>query len=237
MVDCFWSLYNTADEVRVDGLRTVQMKALLRGLSPLALSEWLVWQEGTQEWRKATDLNEIIEKSSADGKISAPIAPVSIENATTFATTVDLSDPKTKGSALKNAGVEISAAPAPTALGPKPGDENPAPSRNRLHRRFLLNVKAFVTFQGRVFPNETLDVSVAGMKLKTALPAEITGSFSVSLVKDTQELTLRCCVVKSETGPKKSRLLIESCNRMDVLRTWILDVPESMADEPTKTIA
>ncbi|MEK7356519.1 MAG: hypothetical protein AAB250_08720, partial [Bdellovibrionota bacterium] len=54
------------------------------------------------------------------------------------------------------------------------------------------------------------------------LPANLTGSFDVTLIKGSVELSMRCRAVKSEQETEITRLLIEKCNRMDLLRTWLV---------------
>ncbi|MES2856629.1 MAG: PilZ domain-containing protein, partial [Bdellovibrionota bacterium] len=93
----------------------------------------------------------------------------------------------------------------------------------RMSPRFLIAFKAFITYEGRVMKNETLNVSVGGMKLKNPLDRDAEGTVEVLLMHNNQELNMTCKILKDEgSAVGASRLLIEKCNRLDILRNWIL---------------
>ncbi|MES2963289.1 MAG: hypothetical protein V4760_05320, partial [Bdellovibrionota bacterium] len=66
MKDCFWSIYNSIDDTRVDGLRTVQLRSLMRTIAKGSLEEWLVWEEGTNDWRRASEILPLFEGVSTE---------------------------------------------------------------------------------------------------------------------------------------------------------------------------
>ncbi|MES2964292.1 MAG: PilZ domain-containing protein, partial [Bdellovibrionota bacterium] len=92
----------------------------------------------------------------------------------------------------------------------------------RANPRFLLNLKVFINVEGRVITNTTVNISVGGMKLRHALPADLGGSFDVTLIRGNLELSMRCRAMKNAEEKEVTRLLIEHCNRLDVLRTWLV---------------
>jgi hypothetical protein len=63
MRNCFWSLYNIVDRIRIDGLSTVQLGGLLKTFARQTLDEWLVWEEGASDWREAGEVSQDFEKA------------------------------------------------------------------------------------------------------------------------------------------------------------------------------
>ena len=210
MKDCFWSLYNSVDDVRIDGIRTPQLAALLRTLDHRLVSEWLTWQEGTTEWKRA---------SEAIAELKIAVAPPPPSPSTNELTIDPESEEKVAAehSFLRHEVdetdiIDPSDQPANGAKGTSDGRQNP---------RFDMKLKVFLSVGAKVLANETVNISVGGMKLAHPLPADLSGIHDVTLVNGPTELGLRCRVLKGAHETEPTRLLIEHCNRMDILREWI----------------
>lgn len=207
MKDCFWSLYNTVDDTRVDGLKTLQVKTLMRTFARGTLDEWLVWEENTPDWRRASEVVDhfLGSASAAVAEATATAEPTSAGTAT------HKFPPEATGTKTEKV---LSDATSGSIRGPNYPDERKSP-------RFLVAFKIFINAQGRVITNTTENVSVGGMRLRHALPKDITGSFDVTVFLGNEELSMRCRVVKNASEKEAKRLLIEHCNRLDLLRTWL----------------
>lgn len=214
--DCFWSLYNTTDEIRVDGLRTLQIQALLRCLARSSIQEWLVWQEGTSNWTHASEILERIDGYKASHRLPPTPPPV---NSKTQGPFIDLRDATNVfPPSGKTDGSEEDDAPS--------GAASNLPSDQRTTPRFELQLKAFINFNGRMIPNETANISVGGLKFRDPLPNEIENVFDVTLMNQGIELVLRCHGIQAKDEPTLTRAMIQSCNRMDILRMWIVSGPQ-----------
>lgn len=198
--DCYWSLYNVVDDTRVDGLRTAQLKSLMRTIARSSLDEWLVWEEDTPDWKRASEVVELL------------IGPPPSETTATKTAKVDAPDPTEK------------IPPKNVLLHETDQDEipqGPVPADERKNPRFLVAFKVFINVEGRVLTNTTVNVSVGGMKLRHPLPNDLLGSFDVTLINGPVELGMRCRALKNHNEKDVTRLLIEHCNRLDLLRTWL----------------
>lgn len=205
--DCFWSLYNTTDEIRVDGLRTLQIQALLRCFARSSIQEWLVWQEGTANWQNASEVLEQIDDYTQKGPF------------------IDIQDPaKVFPPSRKTDGSEEDES-QDQGLIKRPSDQRTTP-------RFDLQLKAFVNFKGRMIPNETVNISVGGIKFRNPLPDEIENVFDVTLMNQGIELVIRCHGIQAKGEPTLTRAMIQSCNRMDILRMWIVSAPRVNSGKP-----
>ncbi len=246
MEDCFWSLYYTTDQIRIDGLRTIQMQGLLSCLNKNGLDEYMIWQEGTDDWVSASSLYEQILEASklylmppmppefaADESASLSQAPIDhdrqILHKTGEAARIDAEEVANLAGVQQRQPIESAPVedPAQPSTEGAPAQETPTninPRTDiRMSPRFMISFKVFITYNGRVMKNETVNVSVGGMKLKTPLDIDAKGSVEVMLMHDGKELNMRCKILKDEGAASgASRLFIEKCNRMDILRTWIL---------------
>jgi hypothetical protein len=200
MTDCFWSVYNADDEVRIDGLRTVQVQSLLKTLSGPSggIDAWLVWQEGTEEWKPAKVVHSTLVKETTLKKMP-PIPPaVKGPNKLTEETAIFKS----------NSIDELTA-----------GDSD---LDSRMSPRFLRKLGVTVLLNGQTLANETVNVSVTGLKLKHPLPKDAPSIVNLKLHRDGHTLELICRRLRQGNERSLDRLMIESCTKADVLRSWIL---------------
>lgn len=60
VADGFWSLFQGTDQIRIDGLRLVQVHALTRAFSATGLEDWFAWHEGAKDWAPLADMVSVI---------------------------------------------------------------------------------------------------------------------------------------------------------------------------------
>lgn len=206
--DGFWSLFQGPDQIRIDGLRLVQLNALVRSFSLAGLEDWFVWYEGAKDWSPLPDLVEFI--NNAGQLQNLPPIPVK---------------PMTEA-------YEEDTQPAiPIAKAAPHGEKTQTQTKTitrsltrdgRILPRFQMRIPATVDFKGKVIRTETIDISLAGMKIKDPVPFPTDAIVIVTLNHNQTELVMRCRVVDSPNGVAKQRLIIETCHRMDLLRKWVL---------------
>lgn len=189
-LDVFWSLYQSQDQVRIDGLRLVQVHTLLRSFSYEDLDHWFAWFEGSPDWVPLSELTELLNASGHIYQLP-PIPPRPPRNPNEL----DLRTEKTITRNLMRDG--------------------------RVIPRFQMSIDATVDYKGKLVRTQTVDISLAGMKIKDPLPFPTDSIVIVTLNHRHLELVMRCRIVDAEPAPKH-RLMIEKCHRMDLLRAWIV---------------
>lgn len=187
--DLDWSIYNKNEEVRIDHLRTAQVRSLLCGLRDEIIPSWVVWEEGSETWRPARMV-----LPNLRGLDNAPAWPGYLP-------------------------------PDPSASVPRP---KPAPevmqiwSKQRATPRYNQSLEVQIDHGGRVLANRTVNISLGGMQLEKPLSEEINEAFHVIVRKGSDELHMRCRVVETTEDGERTRLFIDHCNRINILRDWIL---------------
>lgn len=210
MIDCFWSLYNSAEEVRIDGLRTIQIQALLKCLTRTSLDEWMLWQEGTDYWRPAAEVHNELQKTA--NLFTAPPRPPPLGG-----------KPQKAEQQKKLSYEEDPDAESQISLvtGESPREQSNAMDK-RLNPRFILRLKIQIMIGGRVHSNETINISLGGIKLKSPLPEGTKGQLDVKVINGMHEMVLRCRTLQGKGEEQVTRLLIEAVPKPDVFRSWIL---------------
>lgn len=192
--DLTWSIYYKVDEVRLDGVRTDQVRAILCGMREEVLPFWMVWEEGTETWRPA----RTIMPNLRGLETAAPWPALPPAQALAAPT-----DPSSRGL------FEIDPIAAPTSSSKQRG----SPRQNQ-------SLEVVLDLNGKLVTTRTVNISLGGMLLETALPHEPKTPFSVVVKKDGEELHMRCRLLPSSED--KPRLFIDHCNKLSLLRSWIL---------------
>ena len=211
MVDCFWSLYNSVEEVRVDGLRTVQVQALLKCLSRLSMDEWMLWQEGTDYWRPAAEVYAELQKTAGSRAPPQP-PPVGAKAKPRNETVIR----KIQYDEDPDAESQISLVNAES-----PREQN-AGADKRISPRFTLRLRIQIMIGGKLHTNESLNISMGGIKLKHPLPEGTKGQLDVKIFNGEHEMVLRCRTLQAKGEETVTRLLIDAVPKPDVFRSWIL---------------
>lgn len=238
MSDSLWSIHNRAEEVRIDGLHAFQLKSMLKSFAPSSFSSWLIWQEGWVDWQ---ELDAVVDslfpgiREKKEDRIHLNSVPstsnsgvIAEQSPLTYAqydlqqaAASNLSDkhpevPQPPSQELEPE-LALVETPMPNASAPLKQEER------RANNRFNVPIKVFIHIEGSVLKNETSDVSLGGMRLKTPIGKEPKGSFDVTMLHQGTELALRCRLLADEGESPKSRLFIEKCNRIEILRSWIIE--------------
>ncbi len=249
MSESHWSIHNRAEEVRIDGLHAFQLKSMLKSFSSSSFSNWLIWQEGWVDWQELDSVVDSLfpgvrEKVEARKQLSsvpsmqpnsgviAEQSPLTYANyeirqseVATAPAQKNPEIPQSPSTDLIEQSLALVEAPMPEASAPLKQQER------RASNRFQVPIKVFLHIDGSVIKNETADVSLGGMKLKNAISKEPKGSFDVTMLHQGTELALRCRLLANEGELPKSRLFIEKCNRIEILRSWIVEPKEDSKKE------
>ncbi len=211
MIDCYWSLFNTVDKVRIDGIQSKQLKILLKSFDPHAVAQWLIWQEDTTAWRPLQEIVlEIAEAAATELRAfpakppTPPLAPLPRSSAP-----IPLTEEVTMTSQAE----------------PQWRDDEGARIANvdkRVDARFDQKFTVIVDHEGTMYKNETVDISMGGMRLRDTLPKDLADMVQVTLINDSQKLIMVCKPVRMSEDAPVVRLMILKCARLDLLRTWIL---------------
>lgn len=239
--ESLWSIHNRAEEVRIDGLHAFQLKSMLKSFSSASFSNWLIWQEGWVDWQELELVVDSLfpgvrEKLSAVPSMQPNSGVIAEQSPLTYASYEFHSFETTLTPVQKNPEVPIAPstemieeslalveAPMPVISAPVKQEER------RANNRFAVPIKVFLHIDGSVLKNETVDVSLGGMRLKNAVGKVPKGSFDVTMLHQGTELALRCRLLATEGELPKFRLFIEKCNRIEILRSWIVepkDIPK-----------
>lgn len=193
--DLNWSLYYKVDEVRLDDVRTDQVRAILCGLREEVLPYWMVWEEGTETWRPARFVLPNLR---------------GLEIARPWAETVPAGAPS--GAFDPNSGLhEID--PVTEA----------GPIKQRVSPRYNQTLEVVLDLDGKLLRNRTVNISMGGMLLEAPIPSGPRGPFNLIVRKDGDELHMRCRLIATRGEAAGTRLFIDHCNKLSVLRRWILE--------------
>jgi PilZ domain len=226
------------------------LKSMLKSFSPASFSNWLIWQEGWVDWQELESVVDslfpgIREKTNErpqfhsvpsmqpNSGVIAEQSPLTYVNYDYRQTEVaseaqvlkNPEVPQAPSTELKEESLALVEAPMPDSTAPLKQQER------RANNRIQLPIKVFLHIDGSVIKNETVDVSLGGMKLKNPIGKEPKSSFDVTMLHQGVELALRCRLLTNEEEPLKSRLFIEKCNRIEILRSWIIEPKEETKKE------
>ena len=210
---------------------------MLKSFSSASFSNWLIWQEGWVDWQ---ELESVVDslfpgvREKTDERPQFSSVPTTQPNSGVIAE----QSPLTYANYRKNPEVPqpppdeiIEQSPA-LVEAPMPNSSSPLKQQERrANSRIQLPIKVFLHIDGSVIKNETIDISLGGMKLKTPIAKAPKTSFDVTMLHQGTELALRCRLLTNDGEPTKSRLFIEKCNRIEILRSWIVEQKEDPKKE------
>lgn len=73
-MDCYWSLFNSHDQSRFDGLRTAHARSIVGSIPKDQVVHWLAWKEGTAEWAALSTFGELFSTESSETASSVLLA-------------------------------------------------------------------------------------------------------------------------------------------------------------------
>jgi hypothetical protein len=193
--DCFWSFYNEKTKIRIDGLKSLQAKAMTKVIRKEQLVEWLVWKEGQANWQPISAFPELFEQPER----SAPSVtlPANVE--------LHIKEPENIHT-------------NPTLVLEKEGYYDV-----RLQNRFNKAFPTTIVSPEKKFERVTENISLGGMKLQESLPNWLGGRIVKVLINYKGEVWKgACCVVPEPDRLTVNRLIIVENKHVDLLRSWLL---------------
>ncbi len=219
-LDYSWSLFNSKSEVQIDGLNSVQIKAIVSSIAPLDLPHWMAWHEGLKEWSPVSDFTELFGHTAL--KKIPPTPPKS-------------KVPKTKsksGDPAPEMDEETTKMNPVKSYVPADGELDQvnlliqqysnADARNTA--RFEKSYPVVVRFDRVKCEAVTVNISRGGLKLDRLLPAEACGAnIIVEITRRDVTLTLFCQAIPEPKQIGVCRLMISKTSDDELMRGWLLE--------------
>jgi hypothetical protein len=208
--DCYWSLYNIQTKIRIDGLKTIQARAVALSITPQLREHWLVWKEGLPNWASLSAYPEL-----ADTSLRLPTPPPFPPALHSTAHEANKPD----GGDYHIAYVEHDSDPG--AIVDLQIDEV-AYKDLRAHARFIKHFPITVVVNGVSHRATTENMSMGGIKIKDSLPHEVSGHrVKVVISRPDGTLELLCHAVPNPSEKGVNRLIITENPNAELYRKWL----------------
>jgi hypothetical protein len=207
-MDCYWSLYNTATKVRIDGLKTIQARAVAISIAIHQREQWMVWKEGSPNWGALADHPELLDTS-----LKLPVPPP-------FPPDLETTSPA-KGNDGEFYVNHIEHEKEATAVFDLQIDDV-AYRDLRAHARFIKNFPVTVSLGDNQQERMTENLSMGGIKIRTSLPGEFSGkTVKVVITRPDGTVELTCQAVPNPAGTGITRLIITENPNPELFRKWL----------------
>jgi len=190
-----WSLYNKFEKLRIDDLRTDQVRTILLSIATRRIPDWYACRQGDINWQpleEVPDFYEEVRELKGDRDPAKPLIKAK-ERRPMF---------EDFGGAEGASNITI---------------ENEPSMERRSARRYERQL-TFRAFAGGVpFVAKTLDISMSGFSLESPLPTQLANKFEADLELNGKILRVTC----EKVGPSKVRII--NANSWDLLRQWLVN--------------
>jgi hypothetical protein len=244
-----WWLYRASDKKKLKDLRADQIEILLQVLSSEQQGDWLVWRQGFRSWKPLASFKSILEalreaksqifspSMSEDSAVGQELPATLLKETSNSALKNALvSEPKTTLESQQNdAKVEafskLPEDPKPEFLLSREDDDwegvelsldNDAVDDDRQRYRYDRTFEVLIQVEDQFLNNQTLDISLQGMKLKMPLPKKMPRYFNVEVRVKQAVIPMVCSEIKNRDGSPSNRLRIEVNDYDSLLQTILL---------------
>ncbi|CAM5999393.1 unnamed protein product [Sphagnum balticum] len=206
-----WSLYNKYEKLRIDDLRMDQVRTILLAISLNKMSDWFACQEGDLRWQNIKDIPDFYEDTRAHkGELPNERAVPASHAAEAL--------PPAANAALQEVRRPLfEEAPQENNLTSTLAMEAENTRERRSARRYVRNLRLQIERATGVHEFATTDVSMTGLGLKEALPADVPKQFRAQLVCNGQTLRVICQRISAQ------QVRLTDAEAWDVLRNWIIN--------------
>ena len=197
-----WSLYNKYEKLRIDDLRTDQVRTILLAIPTSKMGDWYACREGDLHWVNLVDIPDFHDDAMVlKGKDPTVPAGSKKDEMPSSQKAKDPRRPLFEDIELEAADtLKIEATPT---------------KERRSARRYVRNLNFKIS--GQSFSCETRDVSMSGISLKENLPSLANNKFKAELSLEGQSLKITC----SKVTQNSVRIL--EADGWDILRNWIIN--------------
>lgn len=229
----YWSLYHTAESNQLDNLRTDQVEAVYASVPKRNLSEWMIWRDGFETWKRFEDFPQLLLSlrkvdQSAQEAPPPPPKPKAKSAAPVGAKSTGAAD------SAASAGASMPGATEPAREQSQPGFEyddgelelsfeTPGSTEERNNFRFEKNFDIRIIVGTQVHTNKTVNISLKGMQLQAPLPAGLPRYFNVEIRHREKSMQVVCSTVRNSDSSPPDRLKIEVNDFTPALLAMLLD--------------
>lgn len=197
-----WSLYNKIEKLRIDDLKTEQVRIILLAIPTARMVEWYACREGDLHWHAITELPEFYEDVRAIKGVSVT-EPAKQRRAT---------DVKAQRRPL------FEEAPAELLVtDPQLSVVSTQTKERRSARRYARELQFEVSGDGQTFATNTTDISMNGISLNGELPAWVPKNFRARLGHNGAFIQILCSRVSG------SKIKLKEAESWDMIRQWIVN--------------
>jgi hypothetical protein len=111
-----------------------------------------------------------------------------------------------------------------SAPAPKPPSEKRTNEERRTQKRFTVNFRIILISKNRSFRSISKDISLGGMKLKTAVPPEFSGQECVAYISDLESkenIEMTCSVIADPKDPCRVQFSDPGSDALKRLSVWL----------------
>lgn len=211
-----WSLYNEEEKLRIDDLTAQQVKIIMLAISSRRMQEWYACPQGKMAWLPLAEVEEFHQNSIETETVEVPLQKASGGG---YSAPVNTSRPEPKPTPTKSKPklaavetVEIDNRSSPTLM-----VDLTQTKERRSARRYARKWRFKCTINDQIFTCETVDVSVTGIKINTALPQWVPKVFKAEITLGMYSIEILCERVSSK------KIKISGTENLDLLRRWIVN--------------
>ncbi|MGE4130061.1 MAG: PilZ domain-containing protein [Bdellovibrionales bacterium] len=193
-----WSLFNKVERLRIDDLRTAQVKIILLAIPTRKMKDWVACRSGEIHWRSLRDIAEFCDDVQAIKGEATVMRPAAGEAKSA------------RRPLFEDPPLEMESAPTLMV-------EKQTVKERRSARRYNRQLEFAIQIGENAFSCETVDLSMNGLSLAEDLPDWVPPIFRAHLAHNEQVSKIRCERVNS------IQLKILEAESWDLIRRWLVN--------------
>lgn len=199
-----WSLYNKVEKLRVDDLKTEQVRLILLSIPTAMMPNWYACQEGDLHWQLISDIPEFYEDVRVIKGESIPA--------------MEEPSPPARKPAPPRRPLFEDVAPELLTTDPALMVDKSETNERRSARRYNRSLMFTVINGGKSFQSETVDISMSGMALAAELPNWVPKTFRAEVgISEREKVRVLCRKVRD----KKLKLM--EAESWELIKKWIVN--------------
>lgn len=215
-MDRLWSLFNQIEKLRIDHLKTRDVRIILLAIPASQVRHWYACQDGDQNWKPLLYVDEFYDDVQTNAKVP-PVAKQEIPDKTPVPSMAPAAAERNAAKPVKEERRPMfEEAPDLTADSTLAMESIPAQER-RSARRYLRDI--LFTIEGtdnQRFHCATHDISVTGLSLTSKLPDWAQKNFKGRLQSGSEVVKVFCKRVSD------TQLKILEAEPWETIRSWIV---------------
>lgn len=211
-----WSLYNKVEKLRVDDLKSDQVRTILLAIPASQLANWYACQEGDLHWVPLRQVSEFyIDLPTLQHEDIAVFVEPRMPQAAGHDIRSDAARAVTH-SKTKSRRPLFEDPPEDLISNPSLEIVKAETNERRSARRYSLQLLFRVSLEGQVFETNTVDISLGGLSVKDNIPTWIPRTFRAELSSQRGSINIVCKKVSS------NQIRLMESDSWDLLRQWLV---------------